>query len=190
MSADRKPRSPADDRRQERRYPVVGIAVLYSPSEGKCLEDAGRLVRQAFAYDMSLSGLSFDVSEPLEPEDELFIEIADPTGQAERILAEVRWCRKIEEHHYRIGTWIKQAAAMDHPGTTAGLEAKPIGKGAPVPSEVDFECPACGNQTIFALVGLQSGSWKQGLLPLYQCSLCQSSRAITGLLAHKRGGSR
>ena len=36
-----------DDRRQERRYPVVGIEVLFSPFDGKVLENAGQMLREA-----------------------------------------------------------------------------------------------------------------------------------------------
>jgi hypothetical protein len=95
--------SPGSDRRQERRFPVVNIGILYSPMEERCLDNAGQLMREAVAVDVSLRGVSFDVREPLAQGDELLIELDNPGGPAERILAEVRWCRKIDDAHYRIG---------------------------------------------------------------------------------------
>ena len=179
---------PGPDRRRERRFPVVGIGVLYSPTEGRCLDNAGQLVREAVAIDVSLTGLSFDVREPLAPGEELLIELDDPAGgPAERILAEVRWCRQVDDAHFRIGTRIRETVAAGRNG--ADVAARPIGKGLPVPSGVDLRCPACGSQSAFTLLGLQPGNWKTGVMPLYQCSTCDSSRSITSILAYNRGAS-
>ena len=179
---------PGSDRRRERRYPVVGIGVLYSPTEGRCLDNAGQLVREAVAVDVSLTGLSFDVRESLAPGEELLIEIDDPAGgPAERILAEVRWCRKVDDAHFRIGTRIRETVALGRNGSAVDVVAEPIGKGLPVPSGVDLRCPACGQQTAFELLGLQSGAWEHGVMPLYQCGTCDSSRSITSILAYNRG---
>lgn len=178
---------PEDERRRERRFPVVGIAVLYSPSEGRCLDNAGQLVREAVAFNVSLTGLSFDVRESLMPGEELLIELDDPAGgPGERILAEVRWCRRVDDAHFRIGTRIKESLSLQ-PGTAVGeIVATPIGKGLPVPSGVDFRCPACGQQAAFDLLGLQSGAWEHGVMPLYRCGTCDTSRSITSILAYNR----
>ena len=179
---------PGPDRRRERRYPVVGIGVLYSPTERRCLDNAGQLVREAVAVDVSLTGLSFDVREPLAPGEELLIELDDPAGgPAERILAEVRWCRQVDDAHYRIGTRIRETVAVGRNGDDADVAARPIGKGLPVPSGVDLRCPACGGQSEFTLLGLQPGAWETGVMPLYQCGVCDSSRSITSILAYNRG---
>ncbi len=181
----------SDERRHERRYPLVGIAVLYSPTEDRCLDDTGRRLREAAAVDMSLSGLSFDVREPLAPGEEILIELDDPAGgQGERILAEVRWCRRVDDAHFRIGTRIRESVAIDGPGAREDIVARPIGKGLAVPSEVDLRCPACGVQTGFSFLGLQPGAWKHGVMPLYQCGSCDSSRSITSILAYNRERAR
>lgn len=178
-----------EDRRHERRYPVVGIEVLFSPFDGKVLENAGKMLRDAVAFDMSLSGLSFDVTEPVEEGQELLIEIADPAGgQAERILAEVRWCHRVDHAHYRIGTRIKESEVSGTSGEAGGAVTAAIGRGPQVPSGAEFRCPACNKLTIFSLIGLQSGTWERGVFPLYQCADCSSTRSIVAILSYNRVG--
>ncbi|MEM7352759.1 MAG: PilZ domain-containing protein [Acidobacteriota bacterium] len=181
--------TPEEDRRHERRYPVVGIELLYSPYDGKVLENTGKLLRDAVAFDMSLSGLSFDVREPVPIGRELIIQIEDPSGGAgERVLAEVRWCREIDDAHYRIGTRIKQAGA-DEPDHEAGeMISKSVGKKPLVPSGAEFRCPACGDLTELTLIGLQAGTWEKGVFPLYQCDACRSTRSIIAILGYNRYG--
>lgn len=184
------PASSEADRRDERRYPVVGIEVLFSPFDGQVLHNAGQMLREAVAFDISLSGLSFDVTEPLPEGEELVIQIADPAGgPGERILAEVRWCQRIDHAHYRIGTRIKESASWDERVAAAGeLVSEAIGRGPQVPSGAEFRCPACEQWTLFSLIGLQSGSWENGVFPLYQCSACASTRSIVAILSYNRHG--
>lgn len=179
-----------DDRRHERRYPVVGIEVLFSPFDGKVLANTGQMLREAVAFDISLSGLSFDVTEPVEEGEELLIQIADPTGgQGERILAEVRWCHQVDHAHYRIGTRIKESETEEIASEATGdLISEPIGRGPQVPSGAEFRCPACKEQTSFSFIGLQSGTWEKGVFPLYQCAACASTRSIVAILSFNRHG--
>ena len=178
-----------DDRRQERRYPVVGIELLYSPYDGKVLKNAGQLLREAVAFDMSLSGLSFDVREPLETGHELLIQIEDPAGgPAERLLAEVRWCREIDDAHYRIGTRIREASPGEPTLEAGEMISKSVGKKPLVPSGAEFRCPACGDLTELNLIGLQAGTWEEGVFPLYQCDACRSTRSIVAILGYNRYG--
>ncbi len=179
-----------DDRRLERRYPVVGIEVLFSPFDGKVLENAGQMLREAVAFDISLSGLSFDVTEPVADGEELLIQIADPAGgQGEQVLAEVRWCQRIDHAHYRIGTRIKEWKVAGVLGEPRGeLPSVPIGRGPQVPSGAEFRCPACADLTKFTLIGLQSGTWEKGVFPLYQCGGCSSTRSIIAILSYNRVG--
>lgn len=178
-----------DERRNERRYPVVGIELLYSPYDGKVLADTKKWLREAVAFDMSLSGLSFDVRTPLAPGEELEIQIEDPAGgPAERVLAEVRWCREVDDAHYRIGTRIKdseEGVPMREPGE---LISKSVGKGPLVPSGAEFRCPACGELTQLNYIGLQAGTWEKGVFPLYQCEDCKSTRSIIAILGYNRYG--
>ncbi len=182
-----------DDRRNERRYPVVGIEVLFSPFDGKVLANTGQMLREAVAFDISLSGLSFDVTEPVEEGEELLIQIADPAGgQGERILADVRWCHKVDHAHYRIGTRIKESetaeAAAEAAAAADELESVAIGRGPQVPSGAEFRCPACKEMTTFSLIGLQAGTWEKGVFPLYQCAACASTRSIVAILSFNRHG--
>ncbi len=179
-----------DDRRGERRYLVVGIEVLFSPFDGKVLANTGKMLREAVAFDMSLSGLSFDVTEPVEEGKDLMILIADPAGgKGERMLAEVRWCHKVDHAHYRIGTRIKDAETSEIEIEAAGeVISEAIGRGPQVPSGAEFRCPACKVMTTFSLIGLQAGTWKEGVFPLYQCAACSSTRSIVAILSFNRHG--
>lgn len=179
-----------DDRRHERRYPVVGIEVLFSPFDGKVLANAGQMLREAVAFDMSLSGLSFDVTEPVEEGSELVIQIADPAGgKGEKVVAEVRWCDRIDHAHYRIGTRIKEAETAEIEIEAASeWISEAIGRGPQVPSGAEFRCPACKKMTSFSLIGLQAGAWERGVFPLYQCASCASTRSIVAILSYNRHG--
>ncbi len=178
-----------DDRRNERRYPVVGIELLYSPYDGKVLEDTRKWLLEAVAFDMSLSGLSFDVRMPVEPGEELEIQIEDPAGgPAERMLAEVRWCRQVDDAHYRIGTRIKDSEEGAPMQPAGELISKSPGKGPLVPSGAEFRCPACGELTHLTYIGLQAGTWEKGVFPLYQCEDCKSTRSIIAILGYNRYG--
>ena len=177
-----------EDRRQERRFPAVGIGLLYSPFDGKVLEKAGQLVREAVAFDMSLSGLSFDVREPVALGEELVIQLEDPGGgPAERLRAEVRWCQQLDHAHYRIGTRIKESVPGEA-GAGAELISESISRGPSVPSGGEFRCPACAELTRFTLIGLQAGTWEKGEFPLYQCAACASTRSMVAILGYNRHG--
>ncbi len=181
--------SSGEERRGERRFPMVGIEVLYSPFDGKVLQNAGKLVREAVGFDISLSGLSFDIREPMEPGEELFIQLEDPAGgHGERLLAEVRWCHKVDDAHFRIGTRIKESKPGEAGGAVGKMISKVVGDGPMVPSGADFRCPACGKRTRFALIGLQPGTWERGVFPLYQCGSCESTRSIIAILSYNRSG--
>ncbi len=179
----------ADDRRNERRYPVVGIELLFSPFDGKVVQNPGKMLREAVAFDMSLSGLSFDVREPMEPGEELLIQIEDPAEQrAETVVAEVRWCRQIDDAHFRIGTRIKESTPGEPTREPGELISKSVGKVPMVPSGAEFRCPACGKLTHLTYIGLQAGTWEQGVFPLYKCEDCKSARSIIAILGYNRYG--
>ncbi len=179
-----------EDRRAEVRFPAVGIDLLYCPVAGDCLEGAGESLRQAVAFDMSLSGLSFDVGRPLTQGATLLVLVDNPRGgPQERLLAEVRWCRELAPGHYRVGTVIQEARLEAPTGgeldpAPAAVEA--IGKGPRVPTEAEFHCPACGARATFRLRGIQRGTWQRGIFPLYDCSACGTTRGISGILSHNR----
>ncbi|MEM7585616.1 MAG: PilZ domain-containing protein [Acidobacteriota bacterium] len=179
----------ADERRQERRYPVVGIEVLFSPFDGKVVDNPGEMLRAAVAFDMSLSGLSFDVRSPLEPGEELLIQLDHSAEQrAETMLAEVRWCRQIDDAHFRIGTCIKDSTPGEPTREAGEVISKSLGKVPLVPSGADFRCPACGELTHLTYIGLQTGAWEKGVFPLYKCDECKSTRSIIAILGYNRYG--
>ena len=179
------PRGPGT--RLEYRFPTVGIELLYSPVEGKCLENAGRMLREAVGFDMSLSGIAFDVREPMEPGSYLVVEVASPIGgHAERVITEIRWCNELGNGLYRVGTQIIESEPGDVTIEADDRIGESVGAGPSVPTEIECVCGSCGVDSRFVFEGNQEGRWAEGVLPLYTCSSCQSTLSIIGLLATNR----
>ena len=86
------------------------------------------------------------------------------------------------EDRYRVGTRIVEA----WPGEPVDEDVtayEPIGTGPAVPVEAEFTCPACKQRAIFGLEGIQTGrAIDQGLMPLYTCGACKSTRTIVSIL--------
>lgn len=184
---------PAGERRSEVRFPTVGIGLLYSPAERRPLAEPGREFLEAFAADMSLWGLAFDVLAPLEEGQVLWVLVERPTGGvAERLETVVRWRRRLLAGRYRVGTSICCAQVL--PGRSDEEQARPdpVGTGLEYPSEVQLLCPACHQLTVLQLCGVQGlpvlegGNGRAGAVPIYDCSGCRSTRAITSVLRYNR----
>lgn len=172
--------------RQDTRFPAVGIGLLYSPFSDECLPGMGAAFAEASSVDISVGGLAFDVNRSLDVGQDLVIEVANPDSvPAERLLAEVRWCRPVSRHHFRVGARVRAADSLgDYALDNAEVES--IDHGPAVPSEAAFRCPCCEKQSRFTFLGLQKVSWAQGLLPLYTCSACGTTRGIPNLIAFNR----
>lgn len=136
---------------------------------------------------MSLSGIAFEVDRPLDNGQKLIVLVESAAGGVgEKLLAEVRWCRKMPEGHYRIGAAIQASDHVSSPKTDDGIQPEPIGKGPKVPSEIDFCCPACHERVTLRLVGIKNGTWAKGGVPIYNCASCGSTRTITTILSYNR----
>ena len=55
-----------------------------------------------------------------------------------------------------------------------------------MPSGAELRCPSCLEQAIFELIANQTGHWTQGILPLYTCSRCKTTRTIPNILEFNR----
>ncbi|HOX39888.1 MAG TPA: PilZ domain-containing protein [Candidatus Brocadiia bacterium] len=186
QSASEEPKSGAE-RRQATRFPTVGIGLLYSPAEHRNLDNPGRDLVEAAGVDMSMSGLAFDVRKSLDAGKQLMVMVESPGGgAAERLLTEVKWCRQIGNGLYRVGTAIISSEAMTMLETDADVETEPISAGPEAPSEAQFQCPACHHAATFVLIGVQKVAWAQGIVPIYDCSKCGTSRTITSILSYNR----
>lgn len=170
--------------RIQRRYPCVGIDLMYSPLRDDCIEGMGAKIYQAVCHDMSFSGLSFDVVQPLAPGDLLLIIVENQFQPSERLRAEVRWCKPVSPDIFRIGVRILLEENNDAlPGEALQDIAA---RHSSIPSGAQLRCPLCLERAQFSLIDQQQGHWSQGVLPLYTCSICTTTRTIPNILEFNR----
>lgn len=177
---------------REQRFPCVGIALLYSAREDRGQPALGALLHRAATHDMSLQGLSFDVAAPLALGAVLTVLVGQPEGGAcEQMLTTVRWCRPLAEGHFRVGVQIRDSQPLLRPLPGGEVDMfLSVQVGQPVPASVELACPACGTHTVFELVTTQPVAGRDGLMPLYDCSVCETTRSIMGLLSYARQTAR
>lgn len=95
------------ERRQEARYPCINIPLLYSAASDSCIDNLAECLYHASAIDLSLSGLAFDVDFSMKIGDKLVIQFEKIIAMKnERLITEVRSCRKISPSLYRVGVCI------------------------------------------------------------------------------------
>ena len=176
----------ATENRREQRYPCLGIGLLYSLNMKANMENVGADIYRAQIYDMSLCGLSIDVHEHYEAGEKIRLCIEAPLGQREILVAEVKWCKSMEDVSYRLGLTIQ-----NYSGTAESCE-KSSAKGCyshqkqAVPSEIRLHCPSCEEHAQFEYLGEQAGIPDNGVLSLYNCSACGTTRSITTILQYNR----
>ncbi|MDH5472124.1 MAG: PilZ domain-containing protein [Gammaproteobacteria bacterium] len=173
-----------NDKRLFQRYPCVGITLMYSPLISKNVDNLADHLINATTNDASLTGLSFDINQQLNPGDKLVVLISIPEQQAsERLITNVRWCKKLSTHVFRVGVEIDLSELIinDAPGTHISM---PVNISA-VPAEAEMRCPACMQISTFTFVSHQAIPGK-GSMPLYNCSNCDSTRTLIGMLSSNR----
>jgi len=166
--------------RREKRYPCVGITLLYSPAQNATVINFAECLVKAKMHNVSLSGLAFEVDREMQEGDRLVILIRQPDCDASaRVMAEVRWCKQLLAKHYLIGVAIDAAVPItrDAPGKHV---SDPIGK-TTVPQELSVLCPACKKLVDFTYIGEQPVFAGVGIMPLYNCSRCGTTRSLTGI---------
>jgi len=171
--------------RKQPRFPCVGIDLMFSPLQDDYVEAMGAKIYQAVCHDMSFSGLSFDVIKALPVGERLLIIVENQFQPKEQLHAEVRWCKTVSEQVYRIGVKILLEQALDFPDSQLALDDI-AAHDLSVPSGAELRCPSCLERSVFELVDHQTGQWAKGLLPLYNCSICGTTRTIPNILEFNR----
>ncbi len=171
--------------RIQQRYPCVGIDLMYSPLQEDYIEGMGAKIYQAVCHDMSFSGLSFDVIHAMQPGERIVIIVENQFQPSERLSAEVRWCKAISADVFRIGVKILLEEGDDFSDCIQELEDIAAHDLA-MPSGAELRCPLCLERSVFSLIDNQQGHWKQGVLPLYSCSICTTTRTIPNILEFNR----
>lgn len=171
--------------RREQRFPCVGIELMYSPVRNDVVEELGSQLYSAVGHDMSYSGLSFDVVKPMSMEERIYIIVHNQFQPPERLTAEVRWCKTLENNLYRIGVVIIASAgiALDTESNNNEFINSVENRS---PSEAMLICPSCLEAATFNFIRNQEGNWKNGIMPLYQCSECGTTRSIPNILEFNR----
>lgn len=172
--------------RQQERFLCVGIDLMYSPIQDDYIEGMGAKIYQAVCHDMSFSGLSFDVVHPLEPGDLIVILVQNQFQPSERLRGEIRWCKPVSDKVFRIGVKILLEETAEAP--TAGEEplVDIAAHDKAMPSGAELRCPLCLERAVFSLIADQPGNWTQGVLPMYGCSVCGTTRTIPNILEFNR----
>lgn len=154
--------------------PCVGIELLYSPVDRDSVDN---FAQQLFELTKELT---FNVTQYVGPGKEIRIIITNKSGPNHQLIANVVSCEQLNKHTYRIDTKLTGDTPVqeDH----ASLISIPINNGPSIPQEIKLLCPACNVPGIFMYVATQDGHWHEGILPIYNCSSCGTSRAMTGLL--------
>lgn len=170
--------------RQENRYTSIGIPLLYSPIRNSFIKDLGQKLLHAASIDMSLTGMAFDVNAPFQIGELVYLLIEKPeTNNYEEINAVVRWSRMICENKYRVGVSIDVSVnSQNVPYKSAPLEFIPQ---FDIPQEIEIRCPACQVLSTFHFIVYQPVLIGRGLMPLYDCSACGTTRSLPGLLNNK-----
>jgi len=172
-------------KRSEQRFPCVGIELMFSPIKDDCIEDLGSEIYSAVGHDMSFSGLSFDIRNPMNIGDQIYIIVSNQFQPPERLTADVCWCKTLDNGNYRIGVHIIASAgvALDTENRTEDYISAEESLG---PSEATLICPSCLEVSTFSFINNQEGDWGKGIMPLYQCSECETTRSIPNILEFNR----
>lgn len=168
------------EHRREPRYLCVGIPLLYSALKGQDVNDLGEKLYNASVIDMSLSGLAFDVDEPLQRGDRILVLIDKSDIDADdELMTEVRWCKALPSGLYRIGVIVDNSLSWSE---KLGGRIKFSGVHK-APAEVETRCPACNNKSTFEFSGYQPILDYKAQILLYDCSVCGTTRSLTGIIS-------
>lgn len=173
------------DNRSQTRFPCIGIELLYSPVSKQVITDTATRLYHATSHDISLAGIAFDVEHELHIGEYLLVSVKSTDSSAEILKTIVRWCKKIDPPYFRVGVSILSVEKQSE-FNTRRYEIVPIENNTGAPSRAYLFCPACRVRCWFVLVGKQDGTPFPSILPLYNCSNCQTTRSIPSLLSYNR----
>lgn len=169
------------EHRKERRYTCVAVPLLYSPVSNSYAEGMGEKIYKAAVVDLSLFGLAFDVDSAMQAGDKITVIIEKPEEENnEQLAGEVCWCRELPNKQYRVGVAIEallETVINSHEVLQFDLSGE-VG----VPKEVESNCPACEKRSTFYFFDFQPVLAGRGVMPLYDCSTCGTTRSLSGIL--------
>lgn len=171
----------AAEHRKEARYPCVAVPLLYSPVSNSFAESMGEKIYKAAVVDLSLFGLAFDVDRAMQTGDKIRVLIGKPGEENnEQLAGEVCWCRELPNKQYRVGVAIDallETQTNSHEAMHSELSAE-----LEIPKEVESNCPACKKRSTFLFFAYQPVLAGRGVMPLYDCSTCGTTRSLSGIL--------
>lgn len=190
------------DKREDARYPCVGIPLLYRQVNR---DSSLPGFSQSSIHNISRMGMSFDVNKPLNVNDRIRILLnidqhnidqhnVDEHRVSDSCLAEVRWCKQLPGGNYRIGLkMIPDIEESKQPHHATGItdwdthnllnEVRDDSTDRlSLPDKVETLCPACSKRAIFSYVACQPILADKGIMPLYDCDQCHSTRSLQGIL--------
>ena len=160
------------EHRREPRYSCSALAAI--------LKDVGERLYHAAAIDLSLSGLAFDVDMPLLSGDKIIVLLNKPDESVhEELMTKVRWCRELPSGQYRVGVAIDTSSQSIQKNAVPAINFN-AERTAPV--EIETFCPACKKKSTFIFVAYQPVLVNKGVMPLYDCMACGTTRSLTGII--------
>lgn len=172
------------NKRKEKRYPCICLSVLYSPVVNSNITRLAESYLHASSYDMSVNGMSFDVTVSLKADSRLVVAVPNDNGTHDEIIAIVRWCEPLSEGLYRLGVVFDVDAGINRAQELTDSVSVLHGPGIPV--EATLVCPACHVLSEFTYKAMQKCVGGAEELPLYNCGSCGTARTIISLLSHNR----
>ncbi len=167
--------------RREPRYSCITIPLLYSAQNDSIMKDMGNKLYHAAAVDLSLSGLAFDVDKPLLNGDKILVLLNQPDENIhEELMTEVRWCRELPSGQYRVGVVIDTSSESIEKNAVPEIN---FNAERTTPAEIGAFCPACKKKSAFIFVAYQPILANKGVMPLYDCSSCGTTRSLAGIIS-------
>ena len=154
--------------------PCVGFELLYSPVDRSHMDNLAHSVHRI------TNKFIFDVTVRQSIGQEIVILFSNNDGPTEHLYAEVKDCTKINDEHYQVVLETNPEARVHIDETN--IICFPVNKGPSLAQEITLQCPACNNSSPFRFIANQDGDWEKGILPIYNCGSCGTTRAMIGLV--------
>ena len=154
----------------------VGFELQYSPLHRDCVDNLAQSLHSI------TSEFCFDVIQAVSVGQEIIMLFSNKQIPTQHLLAQVVKCVPLDDSHYRIT--LKTQADTTIRIDNADLICLPICKGPSTASAITLICPSCNNKTPFHFIANQGGDWERGILPIYNCGACGTTRTMIGLVNH------
>ncbi len=154
--------------------PCVGFELQYSPLERDCVENL------AYSLHKSSNKFRFDVTTELEDGQEVLMLFSNKKSPTQHLEARVISCEKMNKDHFRLT--LRTCPDSSIVEDKSEVICLPISRGPSTAQEMTLLCPSCKKTTPFHFIANQDGEWERGILPIYNCSSCGTTRAMPGLI--------